>query len=84
MQERGVDLYTEMKKFYEEFYSANGMTLCVIGKESLDQLKGMIRDKFSPVVNKGLSLPLGDAVSNEPPFLAADWNRLVVTGHGSG
>jgi len=77
-KERGIDLYEEMLKFYNDFYSSNGMTLCVIGKESLEELETMVRDKFSAVVNKNLSLPLGDAVSSEPPFLPDDWNRLLL------
>jgi len=77
-KERGIDLYEEMLKFYHEFYSSNGMTLCVVGKESLEELEAMVRDKFSAIVNKDLSLPLGDAVSSEPAFLPGDWNRLLL------
>lgn len=77
-KERGMDLYDEMIKLYNEFYSANGMTVCVIGKESISELEAMVREKFGAVVDKGLSLPLGDAVSQEPPFLPKDWNRLLL------
>jgi len=77
-KEKGVDLYEEMLKFYHEFYSSNGMTVCVIGQESLEELEAMVQDKFSAIVNKGISLPLGDTVSNEPPFLPGDWNRLLL------
>lgn len=35
----GLDLYEEMQNFYRDFYSANGMTLCVIGKESIPELE---------------------------------------------
>ena len=35
----GLDLYEEMQKFYRDFYSANGMTLSVIGKESIPELE---------------------------------------------
>ena len=35
----GLDLYEEMQKFYQEFYSANGMTLSVIGQESISELE---------------------------------------------
>merc|ERR1719240_2489193 len=41
-KERGIDLWEEMKKLYDECYSANGMTLCVIGKESVKELEAMI------------------------------------------
>mmetsp|Transcript_42948 Transcript_42948/g.98611 ORF Transcript_42948/g.98611 Transcript_42948/m.98611 type:complete len:988 (+) Transcript_42948:103-3066(+) len=75
-KEQGVDLYDEMVKFYESSYSANGMTLCVIAKEPLEELEAMIRSKFEPVVNKGVSMPRGDSVSDKPPFLG--WNQLLL------
>eukprot|EP00438_Fugacium_kawagutii_P031291 Skav218663 [mRNA] locus=scaffold365:863497:868753:- [translate_table: standard] len=37
----GLDLYEEMQNFYRDFYSANGMTLCVIGKESIPELEAI-------------------------------------------
>lgn len=77
-KERGIDLYDEMMKFYSEYYSANGMTLCVIGKGSIPELEAMVREKFSPIVNKDLQLPLGVAVSDKPAFLPSDWNRLLL------
>ena len=42
----GLDLYEEMQKFYNEFYSANGMTLSVIGKESIQELEARLRYAF--------------------------------------
>ena len=77
----GLDLYEEMQKFYRDFYSANGMTLSVIGKESIPELEvpcaaffslhfllsdldqwimqAMVREKFSTIVDKNLTLPKG-------------------------
>jgi insulysin len=77
-KERGVDLYDEMKKFYDACYSANGMTLCVIGKESTKELQNMIREKFGSIVNKGVTMPIGDAVSEKPPFLPKDWHQMLL------
>mmetsp|Transcript_67161 Transcript_67161/g.160842 ORF Transcript_67161/g.160842 Transcript_67161/m.160842 type:complete len:993 (+) Transcript_67161:72-3050(+) len=75
-KERGVDLYEEMVKLYDSCYSANGMTLCVIAKESIEELEAMIREKFAPVVNKGVTMPIGDSVSDKPPFIG--WNQLLL------
>jgi len=77
-KERGIDLYEEMVRLYTSSYSANGMTLCVFGRESLADLQAMVREKFSSVVDKGVSMPIGDGVSDEPPFLLRDWNRLLL------
>merc|ERR1719436_1619992 len=70
-KERGVDLYDEMKKLYESCYSANGMTLCVMGKQSTEDLEALVKDKFGSIVNKGVTMPIGDSVSSELPFLKA-------------
>lgn len=77
-KEKGLDLYEEMQKFYRDFYSANGMTLSVIGKESIPELEAMVREKFSTIVDKNLTLPKGDAVSEHPPFIPEEWNRLLL------
>lgn len=77
-KERGIDLYEEMLKLYNSCYSANGMTVCVFGKESVAELEAMVKDKFGGVVNKGVTMPIGDSVSDKPPFLPKDWNRLLL------
>lgn len=77
-KERGIDLYDEMSKLYHETYSANGMSLCVFGKESVADLEAMVKEKFSSVPNKGLTMPIGDTVSDKPPFLQKEWNRLLL------
>ncbi|WP_067862355.1 insulinase family protein [Neptuniibacter marinus] len=42
----------ELIDFYNQYYSANVMTLVVLGKEPLDQLEALVRSKFSPVKNR--------------------------------
>lgn len=37
----------------DRYYSANQMTLAVLGKESIGQLQAMVNDIFSPVPNRG-------------------------------
>lgn len=77
-KERGVDLYEEMVKLYNECYSANGMTLCIIGRESIAELTELTLSLFGSVVNKGVTMPIGDSVSDKPPFLPKDWNRMLL------
>jgi insulysin len=39
-------------EFYDRYYSANLMSLVVLGQESLDELEAMVRSQFSAVPNK--------------------------------
>ncbi|WP_315982827.1 insulinase family protein [Aliamphritea spongicola] len=51
-------LRQELIAFYDHYYSANLMSLVVLGNESLDQLENMVREKFSPVLNHDTAPPL--------------------------
>ena len=42
-------------KFYENYYSASVMTLAVLGSQSLDELEGWVREKFSDIPDNGVS-----------------------------
>ncbi len=42
----------ELIRFYQRYYSANLMTLAVIGPQSLDQLEALVRQAFGPVENR--------------------------------
>ena len=42
----------ELIRFYNKHYSANIMSLAVIGKEPLDQLETWAADKFAPIKNR--------------------------------
>jgi len=78
-KERGIDLYEEMVKLYESCYSANGMTLVIIGRESVAELTDLVKTMFGPIVNKGVQMPIGDGHgAGKPPFLPADWNVLLL------
>eukprot|EP00752_Nemacystus_decipiens_P006180 g5577.t1 len=43
-------------RFFDTYYSANQMTLAVLGKESLSQLQGTVDAMFSAVPNRGTGL----------------------------
>jgi insulysin len=77
-KERGIDLYDEMKKLFDDCYSANGMTLCIFGKESVAEMSAMVKELFSGIPNKNVTMPIGAAVSDKPAFLPQDWNRLLL------
>ncbi len=46
----------DLLEFYAEYYSANLMTLAVLGGESLDELEAMVREIFAPVPNHEVSI----------------------------
>ena len=57
----GGDMATVRSKlldWHARHYSANIMTLAVAGRESLDQLEQMVRDKFSAVRNHAIKRPV--------------------------
>lgn len=58
-------------EFYNKYYSSNLMTLVILGKESVEELKSWAKELFSQVVNKDVVLPeLGVPQFN---------NRLTIT-----
>ena len=42
----------ELIEMYKNYYSANLMTLVVLGRESIDQLKAMVNSRFSKIVDR--------------------------------
>ncbi len=48
----GATVRDDLLAFYERHYSANVMTLVVLGSESLDELEALVRPMFSPVPNR--------------------------------
>ncbi len=47
----------DLLAFYAKYYSANLMTLAVLGSGSLDELEAMVRTTFAPVPNHNVSIP---------------------------
>ena len=56
-QESGVDVREQLLAFYKRYYSANMMTLAVVGREPLDQLEEWVTRMFSPVPNNDVPPP---------------------------
>jgi len=57
----GNAIRDDLLKFYQEHYSANIMTLAVVGRESPDELEKMVREKFSAIANRNLKPVTVDA-----------------------
>lgn len=73
-KERGVNVRNELLAFHQKWYSANIMTLAVLGKENLDDLEDLVVSLFSDVVNKNILAPVWE----EPPFSK---NELMLKGY---
>eukprot|EP00730_Choanoeca_flexa_P003348 TRINITY_DN11378_c1_g1_i2.p1 TRINITY_DN11378_c1_g1~~TRINITY_DN11378_c1_g1_i2.p1 ORF type:complete len:988 (+),score=278.10 TRINITY_DN11378_c1_g1_i2:32-2995(+) len=51
---RNEQVRERLLQFHQEHYSANRITVSILGRESLDELSAMVTEAFSPVVNKKL------------------------------
>lgn len=57
-----INVRQELLNFHSNFYSSNIMTLCVLGKESLDELYAMVTKKlpFGEIKNGNISVKVYD------------------------
>uniref|UniRef100_A0A8C4F7H0 Insulin-degrading enzyme n=1 Tax=Dicentrarchus labrax TaxID=13489 RepID=A0A8C4F7H0_DICLA len=53
----GIDIRQELLQFHSTYYSSNLMGLCVLGRESLDDLTSMVVNLFGEVENKNVPIP---------------------------
>ncbi|XP_036067708.1 insulin-degrading enzyme isoform X2 [Oryzias melastigma] len=53
----GTEVRQELLKFHSMYYSANLMGLCVLGRESLDELTSTVVKLFGKVQNKSVPIP---------------------------
>ncbi|OQR75122.1 insulin-degrading enzyme-like [Tropilaelaps mercedesae] len=54
----GIDVRKELLNFHDTWYSSNIMSLCMLGKENLDDLSDMAIELFGGVKNKLLEPPM--------------------------
>ncbi|XP_071646735.1 insulin-degrading enzyme-like [Temnothorax longispinosus] len=57
-KEEGINLRDRLKEFHKKYYSANIMTLCIYGKESLDELENMVVKYFCDIQNNEVEVPI--------------------------
>ena len=53
--EKNIDVRQVLLQFHETWYSASIMKLCVLGRESLDELEAMVAPLFSRIRNNNVS-----------------------------
>ncbi|XP_057329083.1 insulin-degrading enzyme-like [Microplitis mediator] len=69
-KEMGINIRSELIKFYQRWYSSNLMALTVFGNQSLDELEEIVTKKFSEVINKNVQLPsLTDYAPNDESYM---------------
>lgn len=56
-KEKGIQVREELLKFHQKWYSANLMTLAILGQESLDDLEKLCVDLFAEVENRNVPSP---------------------------
>ena len=54
---KGIDLRQSLIDFYQKYYSADQMTLAVVGPQSLEKLKSMAEVAFSNIPNRNAGAP---------------------------
>nr|CAB3255240.1 insulin-degrading enzyme [Phallusia mammillata] len=63
----------ELLKFHGKYYSANMMSMAVIGRETLDELSEMVLELFSDILNKDVKVP----VYEKSPYTAEQLQTCV-------
>jgi insulysin len=64
----GVNLRESLIEFYNKYYSANQMTLAVVGPQSLDTLKEMVQEGYGNIPNRNVPKPEDAWKGIIPPF----------------
>jgi insulysin len=65
--------------FHDKYYSANLMTLAVVGKESVEELETMVLDLFKDVKNNNQTVPEGKEIAGNMPLVNEEIKGKVVT-----
>ncbi len=71
-KKNGIDLRTELIKFWSSYYSANQMSLAIVAPQRIDVLKKMVTDAFSDIGNnpdRSTSKPEEAWAGKVAPFL---------------
>eukprot|EP01097_Dermamoeba_algensis_P005411 TRINITY_DN3439_c0_g1_i1.p1 TRINITY_DN3439_c0_g1~~TRINITY_DN3439_c0_g1_i1.p1 ORF type:complete len:960 (-),score=222.62 TRINITY_DN3439_c0_g1_i1:198-3077(-) len=70
---KGINIRDHLVNFHKKYYSANIMTLAVLGKESLQELEKLVMEIFEKVPNTNAQVP----VYTEPFFLPQHFGKEV-------
>jgi len=77
-EQQGVSVRQHLLDFHKAYYSANLMCMCILGKESLEELADVARVKFGAIANTGATMLSGPELGRgQPAFTRVGWPRLV-------
>ena len=79
-KQKGINLRQSLIDFYSRYYSADQMTLAVVGPQSLDTLNDMAKKAFSNIPNKNVGPP-EDAWKRVIAPFDNDKSKLPSFGH---
>lgn len=65
---------SELIEFYDKYYSANLMTLVVLGKQPLDELDKIVRERFTAIEDKQVAISAYQSSYIEPSVLPMQVN----------
>eukprot|EP00899_Mesostigma_viride_P018660 jgi/Mesvir1/26796/Mv20563-RA.1 len=68
----GIDVREKVIEFYRQHYSSNVMCLAVYGREPVERLKQLVKEKFDGVANRSIHVPRipGDPCGDKVKLLA--------------
>ena len=71
-KKNGIDLRSELIKFWSNYYSAKQMSLAIVAPQSINSLKKMVNDAFGSIANnpdRSESKPEETWAGKVPPFM---------------
>ncbi|KAI4475823.1 hypothetical protein M0802_015013 [Mischocyttarus mexicanus] len=77
-KEKGINVREALLEFHNKYYSANIMSLCILGKESLDELERIVVNLFSEVKNKEVELPVWSSEPYDDADLGTIWYIVPI------
>uniref|UniRef100_A0A2R5LLC9 Putative secreted/periplasmic zn-dependent peptidase n=1 Tax=Ornithodoros turicata TaxID=34597 RepID=A0A2R5LLC9_9ACAR len=76
-QNEGIDVHAELRKFFDDHYSTEVMTLTVQSRYSLDEMEAMVKERFSLVPQRGAKQKEQFInLSSVVPFPAENFNKV--------
>jgi insulysin len=79
-KKKGLDLRQSLIEFYNKYYSADQMTLAIVGPQSLETLKKMTHDAFSNIPNRKTNPPEDAWKRIVPPY---DAEKSIIPSFGN-